>query len=151
MMQFQNTTTRMIARLGLLPKNFMKLRSSPRQHRYASHGYNQYTRCLSMPRMAYSAKSMNQSTVRRFASAKGTKSLKGKSDLGQGTAASATKESVSSPSLSSFSQFWKSYLQPKPMPDRWTAAWYREMALICTVFAITGSSTMVLVSWMKLA
>ena len=34
------------------------------------------------------------------------------------------------------------FLAPKPMPKRYTFAWYREMVLICTVFAITGSSTM---------
>eukprot|EP00536_Pseudo-nitzschia_multiseries_P017640 jgi/Psemu1/225974/e_gw1.1700.11.1 len=56
---------------------------------------------------------------------------------------SGKKESSSS--SSSFSEFWKSFLAPKPMPDRWTSAWYREMVLLCTVFAITGSSTMVLV------
>lgn len=38
------------------------------------------------------------------------------------------------------------FLGPKPMPERHTAAWYGEMLLICTVFAITGSSTMLLVS-----
>jgi hypothetical protein len=31
------------------------------------------------------------------------------------------------------------------MPERWTLPWYREMVLISTVFAITGSSTMVVV------
>ena len=40
----------------------------------------------------------------------------------------------------------KNFLGPKPMPERHTAAWYGEMLLICTVFAITGSSTMLLVS-----
>jgi len=35
------------------------------------------------------------------------------------------------------------FLGPKPMPERHTFAWYREVTLICTVFAITGSSTMV--------
>ena len=39
----------------------------------------------------------------------------------------------------------KWYMGPKPMPERWTLSWYREMVLLCTVFAITGSSTMVLV------
>ena len=58
---------------------------------------------------------------------------------------SGTIESMSKPPEWTFSKFWKSYLQPKTMPDRWSVAWYREMALICTVFAITGSSTMVLV------
>ena len=40
----------------------------------------------------------------------------------------------------------KNFLGPKPMPQRHTAAWYGEITLICTVFAITGSSTMLLVS-----
>lgn len=35
------------------------------------------------------------------------------------------------------------FLGPKKMPERHTAAWYKEVLLICTVFAITGSSTMV--------
>jgi hypothetical protein len=35
------------------------------------------------------------------------------------------------------------------MPPRWTFTWYREMVLLCTVFAITGSSTMVLVCGRK--
>jgi len=39
--------------------------------------------------------------------------------------------------------FWQRFLEPKPMPERNTAAWYREMILICTVFGITGSSTMI--------
>lgn len=42
--------------------------------------------------------------------------------------------------------FWNRFIGPKLMPERWTFAWYGEMVLICTVFAITGSSTMVLVS-----
>jgi hypothetical protein len=47
---------------------------------------------------------------------------------------------------SPFSQVLKRFLGPKVMSPRWTFDWYREMVLICTVFAITGSSTMVLVS-----
>lgn len=43
---------------------------------------------------------------------------------------------------SSFLQRW---LAPKEMPKRNTPRWYAEMVLICTVFAITGTSTMVLV------
>jgi hypothetical protein len=38
--------------------------------------------------------------------------------------------------------FWQRFLAPKPMPERNTIAWYRELALICTVFGITGSATM---------
>lgn len=37
------------------------------------------------------------------------------------------------------------FLGPKIMPERGTTQWYREMVLLCTVFAITGTSTMVLV------
>ncbi|GAX10403.1 hypothetical protein FisN_21Lh098 [Fistulifera solaris] len=40
---------------------------------------------------------------------------------------------------------WQRYTAPKDMPPRGTFAWYREMALICIVFGITGSSTMMLV------
>ena len=45
-----------------------------------------------------------------------------------------------------FQTMLSNFLGPKPMPERHTFAWYGEMLLICTVFAITGSSTMVLVS-----
>lgn len=38
---------------------------------------------------------------------------------------------------------WQKFLAPKPMPERYSASWYREVLLICTVFAITGSTTMV--------
>lgn len=41
--------------------------------------------------------------------------------------------------------WWKRFLGPKPMPVRYTKEWYYEVTLICTVFAITGSSTMMLV------
>lgn len=40
---------------------------------------------------------------------------------------------------------WSRFIGPKEMPPRWTTAWYGEMVLVCTVFAITGTSTMVLV------
>lgn len=42
----------------------------------------------------------------------------------------------------SFSQRW---MAPKEIPPKGTLKWYGEMALICTVFAITGTSTMILV------
>lgn len=41
--------------------------------------------------------------------------------------------------------FLQKWMAPKEMPPRWTLRWYGEMALLCTVFAITGTSTMVLV------
>ena len=59
---------------------------------------------------------------------------------------SSKKPSPSTSSSSwSLSSWWHNFLAPKPMPPRYTAAWYREMVLICTVFAITGSTTMVVV------
>jgi hypothetical protein len=45
------------------------------------------------------------------------------------------------------SQSWfQKFLSPKEIPPRNTSKWYLEMLLICTVFGITGTSTMVLVS-----
>ena len=41
--------------------------------------------------------------------------------------------------------FLQRWMAPKEMPPRWTLRWYGEMVLICTVFGITGTSTMVLV------
>lgn len=41
--------------------------------------------------------------------------------------------------------FLQRWMAPKEIPPRGTMKWYREMTLICTVFAITGTSTMVLV------
>ena len=64
---------------------------------------------------------------------------------GSKNAAKATAETATKQTSSRFSKFLKWYLGPKPMPERWTLPWYREMVLVCTVFAITGSSTMVLV------
>ena len=66
------------------------------------------------------------------------------------TTKAAVESSSSSPketaeSTSRLSSFFQWYMGPQPMPERWTLPWYREMVLICTVFAITGSSTMVLV------
>lgn len=95
-------------------------------------------RCQKSPRMEYSLELLKKYSVRRFSSSGGMKSPKR-------SVISGTKDSTSREPVMPFSQFLKSYLQPKPMPDRWSSAWYREMALICTVFAITGSSTMVLV------
>jgi len=43
---------------------------------------------------------------------------------------------------SSLSQRW---MAPKEIPPKGTLNWYGEMTLICTVFAITGTSTMILV------
>merc|ERR1712150_66608 len=45
--------------------------------------------------------------------------------------------------------FMQKFLGPKEMPKRGTFQWYREMSLLCTVFAITGTSTMFLVSYSR--
>ena len=47
--------------------------------------------------------------------------------------------------VSGFSGVFQRFIGPKEMPPRWTTAWYGEMVLICTVFAITGTSTMIMV------
>jgi len=63
--------------------------------------------------------------------------------------AKSTVSPKQSPSTQSQSTTNKSFIQnflgPKDMPPRNTFAWYREMILLSTVFAITGSSTMFLV------
>jgi len=107
------------------------------QHKHALQG-GYHTSCQRSPRMESSLELLKKYSVRRFSSSGGMKSPKR-------SVISGTKDSTSREPVMPFSQFLKSYLQPKPMPDRWSSAWYREMALICTVFAITGSSTMVLV------
>lgn len=61
------------------------------------------------------------------------------------SASNQVKEAATEPSKSSFSAAWQKFTGAKPMPERWTLPWYREMVLICTVFAITGTSTMVVV------
>ena len=42
--------------------------------------------------------------------------------------------------------FLSQWIAPREMPPRGTLTWYGEMCLICTVFAVTGTSTMVMVS-----
>lgn len=85
----------------------------------------------------------SQHVKHRFLSAKEGPGSSSK-NMEKSTIGSAPNESVDS--TSRLASFWKWYLGPKPMPERWTLPWYREMVLISTVFAITGSSTMVLVS-----
>ena len=62
------------------------------------------------------------------------------------TSAQRTTTAAASSSSSTSSSFWERFWGPKEMPERYTFAWYREMVLICTVFGITGTSTMVVVS-----
>jgi len=99
--------------------------------------------------MLYKAITRQKIIGRRLRSYGNMNSQNGKINNRKEVAKSATKDAISKPTLtSSYShilKFWKSFSGPKPMPERWTAKWYREMVLICTVFAITGSSTMLLV------
>ncbi len=55
---------------------------------------------------------------------------------------SANTSVVSKESQKTFLQRWMAH---KEIPPRGTLKWYGEMTLLCTVFAITGTSTMVLV------
>ena len=43
------------------------------------------------------------------------------------------------------SSWWGRWTAPREMPPRYTPRWYGEMALICTVFGITGSGSLFLV------
>lgn len=52
---------------------------------------------------------------------------------------------TSSSEKSQSKTFMQRFFGPKEMPPRGTLRWYGEISLICTVFAITGTSTMVLV------
>ena len=63
---------------------------------------------------------------------------------------SGKQDGASGGASSRSSSFWERFLGPKEMPERYTFAWYREMLLICTVFGITGSSTMLVVRTSKL-
>lgn len=65
--------------------------------------------------------------------------------LSKTTTEKGVKKAAAAEAPTSSSSFWKRFLGAKEMPPRWTLSWYREMVLICTVFAITGSSTMILV------
>lgn len=40
--------------------------------------------------------------------------------------------------------WWQQWTRPRAMPPRFTWAWWGEQALVCTVFGITGSSSMLL-------
>lgn len=57
----------------------------------------------------------------------------------------AKNDAIDGVQQSRLSQAWNRFIGPKEMPPRWTPRWYGEVMLICTVFAITGTSTMVLV------
>ncbi|CAM9880719.1 unnamed protein product [Chrysoparadoxa australica] len=71
----------------------------------------------------------------------------------QGTTSLATKGPRGRPFSSSemsghkklWEKFWTWTTKETPVFDRWTFPWWREQALLCTVFAITGSSTLWLI------
>jgi hypothetical protein len=74
-----------------------------------------------------------------FSSSKPSTSSNGN---GTGSSPPPLVASESRPTETSTMTMWQRFLAPKLMPERHTFAWYREVLLICTVFAITGSSTM---------
>ena len=63
-------------------------------------------------------------------------------EAGESVQSQSTPPTTSTTSTSTFLQ---RFLGPKPMPPQNTFRWYMEMTLLCTVFAISGTSTMVLV------
>jgi hypothetical protein len=58
------------------------------------------------------------------------------------TSNSGNSQNATNKSQSTFLQRWMAH---KEIPPRGTLKWYGEMTLLCTVFAITGTSTMVAV------
>jgi hypothetical protein len=68
-----------------------------------------------------------------------------KRTFSQGAQKETSKEAITKAEQVVEQTFSQRFLGPKVMPERGTAQWYREMVLLCTVFAITGTSTMVLV------
>lgn len=53
------------------------------------------------------------------------------------------KRNFSNKSLKEETRWWERFTAERTMPKRYTAAWYGEMLLVCTVFGITGSTTMI--------
>lgn len=62
-----------------------------------------------------------------------------------GESAQPTLPSSTSSTSTTSTTFLQRFLGPKPIPPQNTFRWYIEMTLLCTVFAISGTSTMVLV------
>jgi hypothetical protein len=60
-------------------------------------------------------------------------------------AAESVQSTSPPPSTSTSTTFLQRFIGPKPMPPQNTFQWYVEMTLLCTVFAISGTTTMVLV------
>jgi hypothetical protein len=60
-------------------------------------------------------------------------------------AAESVQPTSSTSTSSTSTTFLQRFLGPKPMPPQNTFHWYIEMTLLCTVFAISGTTTMVLV------
>ena len=60
-------------------------------------------------------------------------------------AGESVQPTLTTSATSTSTTFLQRFLGPKPMPPQNTFRWYMEMTLLCTVFAISGTSTMVLV------
>ncbi len=119
------------------------------------------TKCssLSTPSIARGLLSFSSQTIRRSSSTTSTKGQYSyqyatqrnftstmKNSVQKNTSETSTKVAAQTQSqskeTSTFLQRWMAY---KEIPPRGTLKWYGEMTLLCTVFAITGTSTMVLV------
>ena len=101
---------------------------------------------IQFPRLSLSKSSAQVNLVRHDAS---SSFLRRNLTTGKPEGKAVVKEASSSTKNKDSSSFLQRFLGPKEMPPRWTFTWYREMVLLCTVFAITGSSTMVMVSGRK--
>lgn len=142
---YTSITTRIGCRPGMASLSFSRQRLAQPNNRVLQGC--RYAHFPTTPRTIFSTESIKKYAISRFLSTGGAKSGKGNINSMTQEALKSVKKSASEPPVSTFSKFWKAFLAPKPMPERWSAAWYQEMVLVCTVFAITGSSTMVLVSW----
>jgi hypothetical protein len=85
-------------------------------------------------------------SVRQFASFRRTPPPRTGTLVRRGFSSSNKPTDGASASKEKPASWWENFIAAKTMPTRYTAAWYREMLLVCTVFAITGSTTMVVCS-----
>lgn len=106
---------------------------------------HRFVHSIQFPRLSLSRSSTQINHVKRDAS---SSFLRRNLTTGKPEGETVAKE-ASKLTKNEGSSFLQRFLGPKEMPPRWTFTWYREMVLLCTVFAITGSSTMVLVSGRK--
>uniref|UniRef100_A0A7S0BUS4 DUF6787 domain-containing protein n=1 Tax=Proboscia inermis TaxID=420281 RepID=A0A7S0BUS4_9STRA len=86
--------------------------------------------------------------TRRYFSKNETSAARGNKEIKSNESTSSSSSVPNNNAMNeikSNASFWQKWTSAKEMPERGTMQWYKEMVLICTVFGITGSSTMVLV------